>query len=521
MRLAQLAMSRSDVFNIPRTMLTIRDGFNVRYDIGDDFPELVQSIRENGIKQPLSGHKDKEDRFLITDGHRRCTAIGVAVEQIETDLEAAKAAEDKTQIARYKEQLARLESIPVMAEPQGYEDKDRDFDIALYNGGKPLNLLEEALLFGRLMAVHHVSESEILRRTGRSLTHFQNCMLLVNAPDMHDYVKAGKLTPSLAIEIIRKVKTADQRRAVVEEGIRNAAHNGREKVTARHLDADTREEVAPPKTKAIPFSPVNAVAGDVDPGDVAPWDVDPGGDDPAGLNVASHKSHRLDAIVVAGDADPEPKSFFNPKELRSKVNKLLSTVFDPKLKVDGSIMTAVLPFNGSYFYQLSIEAPKASHTSPWRACRVVSCEDTPRISTVGFDTREGAESAAWKEIADFLLRTNAAGKKTPQAVEAIKAVLAELDGEEEFAAPESPDEAPPSPHDVEDEAPENDTLALHHLRRVFLELGQTGGIKKRNERFLSMAFLSEYIDGRHTHNQLRAFVLYGSPETRDLHREET
>src|ERR1700733_3130223 len=235
MRLKDLATSVSDTFHLERKHIAIKDGFNVRFDMGanDEWKQFVQSILANGVIKPITGFKDENDKFIVTDGHRRIGGLDEALAILDADLKDAKG--NRVKAAEIREKIAAISIIPCTSEPKGTTDLDRNFSIAISNTGKPLNLLETALLFERLMRDFQVSESEILRRTGISRTAFDNCMILVNAPEVHEFVKKGKITSSLALEVCRKVKDKEERVAIIKQGIETAKAAGKEHATAKHL----------------------------------------------------------------------------------------------------------------------------------------------------------------------------------------------------------------------------------------------------------------------------------------------
>lgn len=509
MRLTELATSRRDVFNIERSRLIIRDGFNARLDqfpADDEDRAFIDSIKENGVLDPLTGHKDNHDQFIITKGHRRKCGADCAAAELKEEIKAAKGEGDKARVAELKAKLERLSTLPVMSEVQGYSDKDRHFDTLIGNTGKPLDLLETAFQFERLMKDFQSSEEEIRRRTGRSKPDFANCLLLLGAKETHPFIRAKQISPSLAVELARKLKDPEERVRVIEEGIRAASANGKTHVTAKNLNASVRASVAPPRA--------SAAAATSSPSSSSP--------------SSSGTGFTLHATTQAPAAKAERRAF-NPGDLRTERNINLSSM---SAKLEGVICLARHKTNDSFFYQLDATAGKKKHLSPWRYAQVSSHRMTAEDCALGFDTSDACEAAALTELYLFLeaegginpaeelqrvmgnlqqkariLRGEDAGAGSAGVPPAGSGILPELD----------PTAPPPAPdHDDEDSAPTDDTEALEHFRRVHADLTATGGIKERNERWATYRFILAYLDGEHTHNQLRAFVLYGSPETRAL-----
>jgi ParB-like chromosome segregation protein Spo0J len=254
MRLTQLAANRSDVFHLPHKIVHIREGFNIREDYGDIEGYATVIIAE-GVKRPLTGHKDEKDNFLVTEGHRTHKAFHAARARIGEELRKARIDGDKPRIRELNAILKeRLATLPVISEPQGYTDAERTMDMLNYNDGKPFTILEEARAYQRLMTDHGMSQDEIIRRKGISLTGFQNCMMLLNegAPFVLDCVRQGRVAASMAVELVRKVKDKTRQVELVKEALSRAREAGKEKVTARHLTPEVRQQVSPSRKGTTP-----------------------------------------------------------------------------------------------------------------------------------------------------------------------------------------------------------------------------------------------------------------------------
>lgn len=203
--------TRRDMFFVGFEFLRIVEGFNVRYDYGD-LEELANSIAENGVKVPLRGYKDK-DLYYITDGHRRYRALKLLQERgIEVNA-------------------------PFVVETKDYNDEKRTLDLLLTNDGKKLTLLEEADVYTRL---HNFgwSQSEIARKTGKSLTHISNCFLLMSASTkLLRMIREGKVSATVVIDNLKEVSSKE-----LEDSIDEAiADTGKDKVTRKHLTKSYRE----------------------------------------------------------------------------------------------------------------------------------------------------------------------------------------------------------------------------------------------------------------------------------------
>ena len=523
MRLKDLATSVSDTFHLERKHIAIKDGFNVRFDMGanDEWKQFVQSILANGVIKPITGFKDENDKFIVTDGHRRIAGLDEALAILDADFKDAKG--NRVKAAEIREKIAAISIIPCTSEPKGTTDLDRNFSIAISNTGKPLNLLETALLFERLMRDFQVSESEILRRTGISRTAFDNCMILVNAPEVHEFVKKGKITSSLALEVCRKVKDKEERVAIIKQGIETAKAAGKEHATAKHLNSDVRAEVAPSKK-----SQRNGTGA------------------PANGSQATNGNGNGHAASTPALGTRSLESV-----LTSRTNTLLSSVLEPKWKIDGAITLALNRENRSWFYNVTATQGKDTLLNiPWTygLFRDGLTAPVPDATTRGFDEKDEALHQAWRAIRHWLSRYPT--RHTQQALKAVDAVVAKLNGHDESETGEAPtprftmhanlgtsangktekngdsstQDAPEPPSEEEtqisadlgDQSPADSDAAFDGILRVLGDVKEIGGVTKKNERFATLKFIGEYLEGQHTHNQLKAFVLYGSPETRDL-----
>lgn len=187
-------MKRTDVFKVKYTELEVADGFNIRYDYGD-IEALAISIKENGVKNPLRGYK-KDDKFVITDGHRRYKAIGRALE-LGADPEM---------------------DITVMPDSRDVTEVGRVLGMVIYNDGKRLTLLEEAMVYGRLVE-SGMTQAEIATKVGKTPTHISNLMLLLKAPEsLKTKIISNKISASLVIEELKR-KSPEELNSEVEEAV--------------------------------------------------------------------------------------------------------------------------------------------------------------------------------------------------------------------------------------------------------------------------------------------------------------
>lgn len=189
---------------VPFELLVTREGFNVREDMGN-IDELAASIKENGVKVPLRGYKEKgADKFYITDGHRRYEACAIVVEQTGQSI-----------------------LVPFVLEPQGYNDEQRVIDMFITNEGKPLTPLEQSEGINRLKNWGY-SDAEIAKKIGKSSVYVWKLAHLYSAPQkLKTLIKNGKVSASLSMEFIAKGE-ADAFLQSIENGEYDTKPNGQD-----------------------------------------------------------------------------------------------------------------------------------------------------------------------------------------------------------------------------------------------------------------------------------------------------
>lgn len=185
---------RADMFKVPASNLRIKEGLNIRSDYGN-IQELADSIKENGVKVPLRGYKERENGyevFVVVDGHRRHTALQLLLEQ-------------GTEII-----------VPFITENKGYNDEQRLIDMFLMNEGKSLTPLEQAEGVRRLIAYGY-SEKEIALKLAKSEVYVRKLNSLNSAPKaFRKLIEEGTISATLAIETIAKGQVEDLMNTIEE-----------------------------------------------------------------------------------------------------------------------------------------------------------------------------------------------------------------------------------------------------------------------------------------------------------------
>ena len=174
--------------------------------------ELAQSIREQGILQPVLLRRG-EDGLVIVAGERRWRAA----------------------------QRAGLKQIPAMVKDLS---EAASFAVALVENlqRQDLTPLEEAEGYRRLIEEHGLTQEDLAKRLGRDRSTIANTLRLLKLPgEIRAAVAEGKLTMGHARALLGlSSQAAMQRlaREIVDE-----------RLSVRQAEARVRAELAPPKPK--------------------------------------------------------------------------------------------------------------------------------------------------------------------------------------------------------------------------------------------------------------------------------
>jgi ParB family chromosome partitioning protein len=153
------------------------------------FDELVASIREHGIVQPLVV-RPKGGRFELVAGERRWRAS----------------------------QVAGLEKVPVLVREFSEAEV---MEIALIENlqREDLNPLEEADAFRLLLDEFHLSQEDLARRLGKSRPQISNTLRLLNLGKVaREEVRAGRLSMGHA-KVLLGVEDVDRQGMLAERAV--------------------------------------------------------------------------------------------------------------------------------------------------------------------------------------------------------------------------------------------------------------------------------------------------------------
>ena len=190
-----LDTKRTDIMLVDPRNIIVREGFNVRTDMGD-LQALSDSIVELGLQVPLKAKKVRgEETYELVDGHRRFEAIMLA--------------------------LKNGHSIPyIEVMPFKGNDEDQVFSmIVTGTGQKPLNDIEQAEAIKRLVGFHYKVE-EIAPKIGKSVPHVYNLLSLANVgKQIKNFVAEGLISGNTVVQIVKQTKNADEQLKIVTEAI--------------------------------------------------------------------------------------------------------------------------------------------------------------------------------------------------------------------------------------------------------------------------------------------------------------
>jgi len=177
------------VYRIPTSSILVREGFNKRVKY-EGIEELAESIKENGIKEPLVVDVLSDGRIFIDRGHRRMKAInlliskGLVIDTVECFINAREVTEQQ-----------RIEDI---------------FNSNMF--ACKLNSVEQsAVVFDLKNNFGEISNEEIGKRLGISRQQVDNLLLLAEADDAtKQQILDGDLGITEAIKYIRNLKKAQK-----------------------------------------------------------------------------------------------------------------------------------------------------------------------------------------------------------------------------------------------------------------------------------------------------------------------
>jgi ParB family chromosome partitioning protein len=158
--------------------------------------ELTQSIRVNGIIQPIVARRTEGQRYQIIAGERRWRAA----------------------------QRAGLLRVPVVLKEVGSDEKRRRLEMALIENiqRENLNPIEEALAYQRLVDEFGLKHEDVAAQVGKDRSSVANTLRLLRLPDeVRAEVASGRLSMGHARAIVALADDGERRRVAREVLARN------------------------------------------------------------------------------------------------------------------------------------------------------------------------------------------------------------------------------------------------------------------------------------------------------------
>ena len=196
-----------------------------------DFPtdhlhELVESIRERGIIQPLTVRK-VNGKFELIAGERRWRAA---------------------------KELSLTEAPAIVREATDREVLELALIENLQREG--LNPIEEATAYQRLSGEYGLTQEDIAKRVGKSRASVANAMRLLDlAPDVQSLLKHEQISVGHA-KVLLSLKSHDEQKWLADQIIRlSASVRVAEKLAAQHLAATGKAGRSRTKSSAAELAP--------------------------------------------------------------------------------------------------------------------------------------------------------------------------------------------------------------------------------------------------------------------------
>jgi len=188
--------SNREVYQIPFFQLQEREGFNKRI-VYEDMEELAQSIKEQGLKEPLTVDVLPDGRVFIEKGHRRFKALQMIVEA-----------------------GGNVDYVECYPNPRSVTELQRMTDIYTSNmhSCKLTAIEQSAVVFSLKNNFEKVSNEDIATRLGISRQKVDMLLLIAEASDdIKEQIKLNTMGITEACNLIRKQKKLEKQTDQVEE----------------------------------------------------------------------------------------------------------------------------------------------------------------------------------------------------------------------------------------------------------------------------------------------------------------
>jgi ParB family chromosome partitioning protein len=212
-KVGQLVFEKEAYLMVPPSIIIHDEKVNPRLDYGN-MEELMNSILENGIRNPLKGY-EKDGKIVLKDGHRRMRAVKMAIDRGK-----------------------KIERVPIIIENRPLNEEERTLEFLIYNEGKPLTMLEQSEVIKRLLNFGWKT-TDVVKKTGKARGYIENLISLTAAPmKVQHYIREDKISAHAVIQIMAAMKgNAEKVVKEVEAALGTAKEAGKTKATAKHVEA--------------------------------------------------------------------------------------------------------------------------------------------------------------------------------------------------------------------------------------------------------------------------------------------
>jgi ParB family chromosome partitioning protein len=185
----------------------------------EELTELANSIRENGVIQPLIVSRSSKKKFSLIAGERR--------------LRASK--------------IAGLKTVPVVVRELGNDDEMLEFALIENIQRTDLNPLEEAEAYRKLIDKFGLTQEEAARKVGKNRSTVANSVRLLQLPDyLKDDLLSGQLTEGHARALLAMLSSPATMKEI------------RDQIVAKQLSVRQTEKLIKTLTKeAVPSKSPN------------------------------------------------------------------------------------------------------------------------------------------------------------------------------------------------------------------------------------------------------------------------
>src|SRR5574343_570733 len=199
--LKEATSGRGDIYKIDPALIHRREGFNKRITF-TGIDELAESIRENGIREPLKVYLE-DGKVWLAQGYRRMRAVDKLISEGH-----------------------EIKTVPCIAEGKYSNEESRLIDQIICNDGIPFNQLEQGFVFQELINLGW-NQTDIAKKVSKTPAHVSNCIQLTTlSKKLQNVIIEGKAACSTVLNAIREADgDEDLVIAAIEENIAKPSEN--------------------------------------------------------------------------------------------------------------------------------------------------------------------------------------------------------------------------------------------------------------------------------------------------------